>query len=84
MGTRRMASREAEVMSRAGRHEMRPTTELEVLEHALRAMVKRHGVGEVVVSDFPEWNRSVLDRRAVQLLERLEDEERGAGDRSPR
>lgn len=48
--------------------------EPQVMEHALRTMVRAHGVGDAIL-ELSDCNRGVTDMRAVQLLEQIEAEE---------
>jgi hypothetical protein len=51
-----------------------PLTDEQVLEHALRAVVRVGSVGSAVL-ELTGWNASALDHRAADLLERVEAEE---------
>jgi hypothetical protein len=48
--------------------------EHQVMEHALRTMVRSNGVGDAIL-ELSDCNRGVIDVRAIQLLERIEAEE---------
>lgn len=45
--------------------------EPQAMEHALRTMVRAHGVGDAIL-ELSDCNRGVTDMRAVQLLEQIE------------
>ena len=44
------------------------------MEHALRTMVRAHGVGDAIL-ELSDCSGGVTDMRAVQLLEQIEAEE---------
>lgn len=68
--------------SRPYRYDATPLTDEQILEHALRMLIRRGVVGDAI-NALTGFNHSVLDARAAKLLERLDLEEGGDAPRVP-